>query len=241
MSRAEQKAATRGRLLAAATEMFAEREYGAVTVSDIAQRAGVAHGLVFHHFTSKQGLYRAVLDRIVEDMDSAFIAGAADDPADAIRAGLRAHLLYIAEHSALATRLITGGRSPDPDVREASQAGRARVLALLAGHLGVDVHDATVQLVGRSIIAAVDEASMNWVRTGCRAPVDDLVTWLLEVGSAAIRTASVLDPRLDVEAALAIVRAVPSHRGRTATGEGVGSGDALGSLPHHQASPAPPR
>ncbi|MET3860759.1 AcrR family transcriptional regulator [Dietzia sp. 2505] len=208
-SRAERKVATRGRVLDAAAETFAEREYSAVTVSEIARRAGVAHGLVFHHFGSKQGLYRAVLDRFVEDMDSAFAAGVGDDPGDAIRAGLRAHLCHVADHPALAQRLIAGGRSPDSDVREASQAGRDRALEMMAELVGVDVDDATVQFVGRTLIAAADEASLNWVRTGCRVPVDHLVEWLVEVGSAAIRGAAVLDPDLDVDTALAVV-----HTGR---------------------------
>ncbi|PAY23764.1 hypothetical protein CEY15_05845 [Dietzia natronolimnaea] len=209
MSRAERKVATRGRVLDAAAETFAEREYSAVTVSEIARRAGVAHGLVFHHFGSKQGLYRAVLDRFVENMDSAFAAGAGADPADAIRAGLRAHLCYVADHPELAQRLIAGGRSPDADVLEASQAGRARALEMMAELAGVDVDDDTVQLVGRTIIAAADEASLNWVRTGCRLPVDHLVDWLVEVGSAAARSAAVLDPGLAVDAALAAVATRP--------------------------------
>lgn len=204
-SRAERKVATRGRVLAAAAETFAERDYSAVTVSEIARRAGVAHGLVFHHFGSKQGLYRAVLDTFVEEMDSAFAAGVTEHPGDAIRAGLRAHLCYIADHPALAQRLISGGRSPDSDVREASQSGREKALELLAGFAQVDVHHETVQFVGRTIIAAADEASLNWVRTGCRLPVDDLVEWLVEVGSAAIRGAAILDPDLDVDTALAVV------------------------------------
>ncbi|MDX2356517.1 TetR/AcrR family transcriptional regulator [Dietzia sp. PP-33] len=206
ISRAERKVATRGRVLDAAAEMFAEREYSAVTVSEIAHRAGVAHGLVFHHFGSKQGLYRAVLDRFVGNMDAAFAAGATDNPGDAIRAGLRAHLCYVADHPALAQRLISGGRSPDSDVCEASQAGRDRALEMLARLTGVDSRNDTVQLVGRTIIAAADEASLNWVRTGCRTPVDHLVTWLVEMGSAAVRTAAVLDPDVDVDAALEAVR-----------------------------------
>ncbi|GAA2047799.1 TetR/AcrR family transcriptional regulator [Williamsia deligens] len=212
MTRAEQKAATRERLLTAAAELFAEREFGEVTVADISARAGVAHGLLFHHFGSKQGLYRAVLDGVVAEMDSAFVAGVVDEPGDAIRAGLRAHLRYIAEHPALATRLIEGGRSQDADVRGASQAGRDRVLTALVENLGVAPDDVTVDLIGRTIVAAVDEASIRWVRSGCALAVDDMVTWLVEVGSAAVRAAAVLDPRLDVDAAVARLGGAPQHR-----------------------------
>ena len=55
-------------LLAAATELFAERGPGAVSVRDVASRAKVNHGLVHRHFGSKDGLVRAVLDGLVDDL-----------------------------------------------------------------------------------------------------------------------------------------------------------------------------
>ncbi|MGZ8179512.1 TetR/AcrR family transcriptional regulator [Williamsia sp. SKLECPSW1] len=202
-TRAEQKAATRERLLSAASELFAEREFGEVTVADIAGRAGVAHGLLFHHFGSKQAIYRAVLDGVVEEMDAAFVPDDDDPPFVAIRKGLRAHLGYIAEHPALATRLIAGGASTDVDVRGASQVGRDRVLRLLTDQLGVDADGDVVAFVASTVVAAVDEASVQWVRRGCSTPVDDLVEWLLAIGLAAIGGATTLDPDADVRSVLA--------------------------------------
>lgn len=197
-TRAQQKAETRERLLRVAGELFGENDFGAVTVSDIAARAGVAHGVVFHHFGSKEGIYRAVLDGVVAEMDSAFEADASDDPLEAIRRGLHAHLGYIADHPGLAIRLITGAASTDPAIRDASQVGRERVLRLLTDHLGVNRDDEAVAFVGTTVVAAVDEASVQWVRGGCRIPVDDLVDWLIGVGVAAIRGASAISPGLDV-------------------------------------------
>ena len=54
--------AVREALLAAATELFAERGPASVSVRDIAARAGVNHGLVHRHFGSKDAVLRAVLD-----------------------------------------------------------------------------------------------------------------------------------------------------------------------------------
>lgn len=50
------------KILAAAEDLFAERGYGAVSISDIAVRAGVCKSNVFHHFSSKDELYFAVLN-----------------------------------------------------------------------------------------------------------------------------------------------------------------------------------
>jgi AcrR family transcriptional regulator len=48
-------------LLAAATTLFAELGYDAVTTRQILERAGVEAPSLYHHFGSKLGLYRAVL------------------------------------------------------------------------------------------------------------------------------------------------------------------------------------
>lgn len=58
-------AARRTHLLAAARRCFADGGYRATTLSSIAQEAGVSEPLLFKHFGSKEGLFRA---SIVEPM-----------------------------------------------------------------------------------------------------------------------------------------------------------------------------
>ena len=50
-----------GRILAAAEELFAELGFDAVSMNAIAARAGVSKANIFHHFSSKNALYIAVL------------------------------------------------------------------------------------------------------------------------------------------------------------------------------------
>jgi AcrR family transcriptional regulator len=52
---------TRAGLVAAARRLFAERGIDAVSTREIAGAAGVAHGLVRHHFGSKAGIWQAVI------------------------------------------------------------------------------------------------------------------------------------------------------------------------------------
>lgn len=63
-------------ILDAAAELFAARGPRAVSVRDIAMRAGVNHGLVHRHFGSKQAVLRAVLTGLIQDISAA--AGPAD-------------------------------------------------------------------------------------------------------------------------------------------------------------------
>ena len=50
----------RQQILAAAVSVFAERGYEATRVGDIASEAGVAYGLVYHYFPSKDAVLEAV-------------------------------------------------------------------------------------------------------------------------------------------------------------------------------------
>lgn len=52
----------RKQILSAAVEVFAERGFHRTRVSDIAKRAGVAYGLIYHYFESKDAVLNAVFE-----------------------------------------------------------------------------------------------------------------------------------------------------------------------------------
>ena len=62
-SRAAAKARTHENLLDAAATVFAERGYGAASVEEIARTAGTSVGSVYAHFTSKDKLFVALMER----------------------------------------------------------------------------------------------------------------------------------------------------------------------------------
>lgn len=64
-------AATRQLLVRAARRRFAFDGYRATTVRDIAADAGVNVALINRYFVSKEGLFRACLDRVVDDLEPA--------------------------------------------------------------------------------------------------------------------------------------------------------------------------
>jgi AcrR family transcriptional regulator len=65
-------AATSRRLVEAAIDLFQSRGYADVTVSDIAERAGVAKGSVYRHFRSKEAVFAAAIEAMVGDVASRF-------------------------------------------------------------------------------------------------------------------------------------------------------------------------
>lgn len=60
--------ARREQLVGVARTVFAEKGFDAVSVEEIAQRAGVTKPIVYEHFGGKEGIYAVVLDREVNDL-----------------------------------------------------------------------------------------------------------------------------------------------------------------------------
>ncbi|MEM7677555.1 MAG: helix-turn-helix domain-containing protein, partial [Myxococcota bacterium] len=59
---AEVAADRRKQILKAAVEVFADRGFHRTRVSDIAKRAGVAYGLIYHYFDSKDHVLNCVFE-----------------------------------------------------------------------------------------------------------------------------------------------------------------------------------
>jgi AcrR family transcriptional regulator len=93
-AREERAEATRGTLMRAARELFAERGYGAVGTEEIVARAGVTRGALYHHFRDKQDLFRAVHVEMERELMEAIgeRMGQASDPWDLLVSGMRAFL-----------------------------------------------------------------------------------------------------------------------------------------------------
>ncbi len=72
-------------VLAAATDLFAERGPAATSIRDIAARSNVNHGLVFRHFGTKDQLVGAVLDHLGTTLSELRHSGA---PPEAVQRAL---------------------------------------------------------------------------------------------------------------------------------------------------------
>ena len=93
-SRREEARATRDALIAAGLALFADRGYAAVGTEEIVRRANVTRGALYHHFADKRDLFRAVHERVEEELVAGIgerMAGVSD-PWEVIVAGTRAFL-----------------------------------------------------------------------------------------------------------------------------------------------------
>lgn len=62
-----QAEATRGELVRVAADLFAAHGYAGASLEDIAQKAGLTKGALYHHFRDKRALFAAVVGQMLED------------------------------------------------------------------------------------------------------------------------------------------------------------------------------
>lgn len=92
---AKRTASTRAQLIAAARGLFVEKGFGETGTPEIAARAGLTRGALYHHFADKRALFAAVVEA-----ENAAVAAAIDAAAPqagpgaiaALRAGAAAYL-----------------------------------------------------------------------------------------------------------------------------------------------------
>ncbi|MEW6313015.1 MAG: TetR/AcrR family transcriptional regulator [Pseudomonadota bacterium] len=137
------------RILAAAAQLFAQSGFDAVSINAIAELAGVSKANVFHHFSSKDDLYLAVLraacTQSCAQLDQ--LESAQDSFAERLRHYASAHLDSIvrnAEISRLILREVQEG-NPQRSKELAEQvfgANFARLVAILrAGQARGELRD----------------------------------------------------------------------------------------------------
>ncbi|HEU4521817.1 MAG TPA: TetR/AcrR family transcriptional regulator [Thermoanaerobaculia bacterium] len=68
MNQLQRSEKSRKQILDAALQLFSHKGYGATSVNDIADAAGLSKGNVYHHFPDKETIFRALLDRYFQAM-----------------------------------------------------------------------------------------------------------------------------------------------------------------------------
>ncbi len=153
------------RILSAAEELFSRHGYDAVSIQQIAARAGVSKAAIFHHFDSKQALYLAVLakacERIGEVLQTLEHASCAN--VRPLREFAEAHLRFLFDHadvSRLMLREVMEGGSERGRLMAAEVFGEhfARLVNLVRSgqregvlRADMDAADAAACIVGLNV------------------------------------------------------------------------------------------
>lgn len=156
----------REQLLAVGIELFSERAYPEVEISDIAGRAGVSRGLLYRYFTDKADLFAAVVRSELDGMAQATRRPADGDSADPqarVRAGLDTYFDYICARPHWYRALYRGAGGVAPEIRtlvERSYQGQAEQILEM---LGIGSPDAEQRMAVRCWIAFLAAAGLALV------------------------------------------------------------------------------
>lgn len=171
-------------LLDSAADLFATRGYGATRVVDICQRAGVAKGLFYWYFDSKEALLTELVRSMRQKLrrtQAAAMEGV-DGPIDRLRRGTEASVLFMAEHRsyfALLEMERTDARMA-PVLREGGEVYSRDVARLIreAQHLGSLPDHVDADLASLGVLATVSSFG-QYVRSGrVEMPVEDLARFV---------------------------------------------------------------
>lgn len=176
------RAATRARIMDAALALFGERGYESTSVRQIAERAGVAQGLLYSHFSGKDELLLEIFRQSMRDVRESFaLAEAAGPPAERI-AGLIRGAFAVVRRNQSFWRLSYGARM---------QPG---VLATLGGDLPqwtgeilqtleryfAEAGAPEPQIEAALLFALIDGVSQHYVLDPQRYPLDAVERALVE-------------------------------------------------------------
>jgi AcrR family transcriptional regulator len=123
----------REQLLDVAVDLAAGGDLSAVSVQDIAARAGVSEGLLYHYFPTKDALLLAAVQRAADAMAAALSVAAVGQPLDALTAGLAAYLDHVQSDSTGWRALLQARTGALADVAQAVEQQSQRLTLELLG------------------------------------------------------------------------------------------------------------
>jgi AcrR family transcriptional regulator len=173
------RAVRQRQLVELAEQLFAERGFARTSMEELARRAGVTKPVVYELFESKDGLFRACVDRSIERMaDSIADAFRAEtEPEARLRAGGLAFLRFARDNRvawdlmAMQTRFAAQAQAVRRD-----QAQLIRTLMAEIAPEGTDPKE--LEAVAYAVNSAYEGAA-HWMWEHPDTPVEQLADWIV--------------------------------------------------------------
>ena len=170
------KEKTRERILEAAIQVFEERGFGAASVDQIAQRAGVAKGTVYLHFPSKEALFVEALKHAYHQLEGA-IRGELPrvvDPCARARRAVEISVEYVSKYKNLIRAAVHEANLSPGAGRELLEA-RLRFVMEMAETIRKGVEEGVYRpcdpvVMVLSLLGAVQNAVFFWAVVRGRDP-----------------------------------------------------------------------
>ncbi len=158
-------AARQAQLIELGAEMLATRRLEEISVEEIADRAGISRGLLFHYFASKQDFHLAVVAKMADAMLTRTAPDLSLAPLDALSASLSAFIDFVSENRGGYVSLLRGAASGDATLRKVFDDTRTEMANRTLAQtpvLGIPTGPRTRMAV-RGWIAFTEEVVINWL------------------------------------------------------------------------------
>jgi AcrR family transcriptional regulator len=184
--------ARREQLLAAAFELFVAKAYDEVAVEDVARRAGVSKGLLYHYFPTKKRLYAACVRRGAELLLARTETPADSPPLERLAAGLDAYFTYVADHALAYGALMRSGVGVDQEILLIVEETRDFIAQSLLSGMPLPADGPAMRAAVRGWIGFVEALSLHWIATSS-PPRHVLMRLSIDALTAAVTSAVDLD------------------------------------------------
>lgn len=160
----------RAQILACARRLFRERNYEAVSTTELARESGVARGLIHHYFGTKRELYLEVLRDLMFIPEFAVEQLAPGTVEERVAASVDRFLGVIERHRSMWLDTVgTGGYGRDPEVeqilQEADEIAADHIIET-AGLSGIEEGREELRAMIRSFSGMAKVASREWLVRG---------------------------------------------------------------------------
>jgi AcrR family transcriptional regulator len=184
-SQAERRTATRAAQVAAGREMVATKGCAGAGREEIVERAGVTRGAMYHHFASKEDLFRAVYEACEEEVLAQVVEAAtgATDPKEMLRLGSLAYLEVAARADVRRICLIDAPAVLSTEVRRelAERFGLGAIRSALQECMAAGtIREQPVDVLSHEDLAALLEAATLVAEGGDQAAVATVLDRLID-------------------------------------------------------------
>jgi AcrR family transcriptional regulator len=175
------RAVRRRQLVELAERMFAERGYAGTSMEELGRLAGVTKPVVYELFESKDGMFRACVDRASERMAESITTAvrAESDPEARLRAGGLAFLRFAAENRVAFDLMAMGDGGRFADQAQTVRRSQAQLIRTLMEEIAPDGTDPQeLEAVAYAVNAAYEGAA-HWMWEHPEVPVEQVADWIV--------------------------------------------------------------
>ncbi|RVW07659.1 TetR/AcrR family transcriptional regulator [Prescottella agglutinans] len=130
-------------LVAIGLQELATRPIHALSIDQVAEKAGISRGLLFRYFPTKHDYYVAVVGAAARRLLRAAVADPDDASGEPLRAVVYAFVSFIDRHGANYQSFFHGGFGADPQIREIRESMKNTMVARTLEATGTEPTPAT--------------------------------------------------------------------------------------------------